>query len=239
MFVALNALKKSDDLCKVIGPLKGGTLVCGSIDYTNELDRLALCKLVCCCKDEPKKQVCVDNVLWSTDDLLGGKSYYKAEVPYLKQAPIMSKNDKARATRNPYHPKGSRVPDVVVVQDSSLPPTLDNIQKVYEIKFPPDRYTDDIADGIDQDGMTQYEAYKKLARGKIDKEPMGPDNCNCDDDQKNKVLAKALAWQEEQESATATNSNTAGNVNAAAKAISVTAIIYLIVEYGWPLVFAF
>jgi hypothetical protein len=58
-------------------------------------------------------------------DASGQTTTIKAEVPYdmtkNPPAPIMSKNDPRRATRG--SPKGSRIPDVVVVHDGTKPPT--------------------------------------------------------------------------------------------------------------------
>jgi type VI secretion system secreted protein VgrG len=51
-------------------------------------------------------------------------------------APIMSNNDPTRPTHS--RPAGSKIPDVVLVNDPTKPPTQDNIRKIIEMKFPGD-----------------------------------------------------------------------------------------------------
>jgi hypothetical protein len=198
MFVALNALKKSADLCKVIGPLKGGTIVCGDLGYGDEVDRRALCALFCCCKNNGN-QKCVAKVLWAADKASGyTNGYFKAETPYDASGnPIMSKNEPTRPTRG--RSGGSRIPDVVVVQDPAFPPDQSNIEKVYEMKFPGDSYSTDTG----PDDMTQAQAYDKLFGNKIDtNDPMTEENCNCDknDSENQAVLDKAAAWEKNKDS---------------------------------------
>ncbi|WP_438019378.1 VRR-NUC domain-containing protein [Sorangium sp. So ce315] len=77
----------------------------------------------------------------------------------------MSKNDPRRATRS--SPKGSRIPDVVVVKDGTKPPTRDNIKEVIEIKFPSDK--------LDEE---QRREYTEIA-GKSRFEVLGPERCGC------------------------------------------------------------
>lgn len=214
-FIALNTLKMSDSLCKVIGSLAGFHAVCGSKDFSDELDRRALCELFCCCQ-EGGRQRCVADVLKQADAFRGYKGYYKQEVPYKDRAPVMSRNEPERATRS--RPAGSRIPDVVVVKDAFKPPTLDNIQKVYEMKFPGDTYSSEIG----PDDMTQSEAYRKLFEGKIDKEAMDAESCGCKEGDKDSVLQKASAWMAERERAISlvdrTNADTAKAVGALAGA---------------------
>ena len=204
-FIGLDMFKKSNELCQQIPELKnlqGIKLACGSDDFMNELDRKALCTLFCCCNQSGGKQNCVKDVLWQSDGFRGYKGHYKAEVPYLGGEPRMSRSEPERATRG--RPGGSRIPDVVVVKDGSKPPTLDNIQKVYEMKFPGDKYDDT---RIGPDKMTQQKAYKKIFQEKIDEDPMTAESCGCDDKDKLRenasVLQKASEWAAKRDEAIA------------------------------------
>lgn len=189
-FRALDMLKKSDSLCQVLPPI--GNEVCRSKGHMNEIDRRALCTLFCCCNKTHGWQACVKNVLWAADGANGYTGHYKAEVPYIDRQPQMSRNNPKRATRG--RPPGSRIPDVVVVKDGAKPPTLDNVQKAYEMKFPGDGYSNRKG----ADGLTQLEAYQELFEDKIDKDPMTTASCQCDDKDKAQenasVLQKADAW---------------------------------------------
>jgi type VI secretion system secreted protein VgrG len=119
-----------------------------------------LCDAMCLCKtarDVPNagpgpvkrgttgrnRQQCVADRLWAYDRALSNQSTIKAEVPYdMSQAPpvpIMSRNDPTRPTHS--RPAGSKIPDVVLVNDPTKPPTQNNIRKIIEMKFdgdPPD-----------------------------------------------------------------------------------------------------
>ncbi|WP_051443249.1 hypothetical protein [Curvibacter gracilis] len=198
-FRALDMLKKSDSLCQVLPPI--GNQACRSKDYMNEIDSRALCTLFCCCNKTGGRQACVKNVLWAADGANGYSGHYKAEVPYIDRQPQMSRNNPKRATRG--RPAGSRIPDVVVVKDGAKPPTLDNVQKAYEMKFPGDSYGNEIG----SDHMTQQEAYKDLFEDKIDEKPMTTQSCKCDDEDEAKenasVLQKARAWEAQRDQALA------------------------------------
>jgi len=222
-FVAMNMLIHSDDLCKVMGGVPGLGQQCGSNAFIDALDRLALCELFCCCEKakEPKNQQCVASVLMMADGFTNFNGRYKAEVPFLNGKPVMSTRQPARATKR--RPAGSRIPDVVVVKDPTLPPTQDNIQKVYEMKFPGDSWSNETG----PDGMTQQEAYQRLFGEKFEKEELTKKNCNCPDDDGEKktkeeakasVLGLASRWRWEQEKAimVPVNELTAGVVGAAA-----------------------
>ena len=131
----------------------------------------------------------------------------------------MSRNEPGRATRS--RPGGSRIPDVVVVKDPNLPPTVDNAQRVYEMKFPGDGFSSDLG----RDGLTQFEAYKDLFGDKFLKDPLTVENCKCkkdDDGEGESVLKKAEAWHAERERAISmtdrVNADTARAVGAAAGA---------------------
>jgi hypothetical protein len=137
------------------------------------------------------RQQCVSGRLKAADALSGNMSPYKAEVNYDMSreppAPIM---DSGIATRvhdylpgwiQKYWPGGLggytpgvgniRRPDVVVVRNSSLPPTQDNLKSVVEVKFPGDTFS-----------AAQRDAYERIA-GSADKvEEMAPDSCGCSED---------------------------------------------------------
>lgn len=91
----------------------------------------------------------------------------------------------------------------MVVKDGAKPPTLDNVQKAYEMKFPGDSYGTDTG----SDGLTQQEAYKDLFGNKIDEKPMTTQSCKCDDEDEAKenasVLQKADAWAVQRDQAMA------------------------------------
>lgn len=84
------------------------------------------------------------------------------------------------ATTNPPQPakvtpKGSRIPDVVIVKNVNLPPTQDNIQQIYEIKFPPDDWTEG------------QKADYGLIAGDAPVDKIGPDDCGCGSPPKEQV----------------------------------------------------
>jgi type VI secretion system secreted protein VgrG len=147
------------------------------------VESVVICQAICTCKDvrgangRRAAQACATTQLRAYDAALGGQSTIKAEVPYdmskTPPAPIMSKNHPGPTTG---HPKGSRIPDVVVLMDGAKPPTQDNIKKVIEIKFPPDELSGD-----------QRDAYPSIA-GSAPFEVWGPeDPCNCDDGVKDPI----------------------------------------------------
>ncbi|AVS76849.1 hypothetical protein C8246_12685 [Paracidovorax avenae] len=214
-FVALNSIKRSGQLCKAIGKLEGFDQVCGSQEFGDELDRRALCELFCCCLDSGR-QSCVAKVLKQADAFHGYKGYYKAEVPYKDREPVMSRRQPERATGS--RPGGSRIPDVVVVKDPNLPPTLGNIQKVYEMKFPGDSFSNVIG----RDGMTQLEAYENIFGDTLEKRAMDAQSCNCEERKKERILERADAYQKQREKAVSlvdrVNADTAAAVAAGASA---------------------
>ncbi|MCM5680545.1 VRR-NUC domain-containing protein [Schlegelella sp. S2-27] len=70
----------------------------------------------------------------------------------------------------PFEPGRGMVkrPDVIIVKDPTKPPTQDNIKKVVEIKFPPDKVSEE-----------QKDAYEVIA-GDAEVVTMTPDKCDCD-----------------------------------------------------------
>ena len=217
-FIALNRLKRSRDLCKAV-VLVGFNKVCGTRDFDNELDRRALCELFCCCMTGGLGQRCVAGVVMQADGFEGYRGYYKQEVPYLNRAPVMSRNEPVRPTRS--RPAGSRIPDVVVVKNPRLPPVLDNVQRVYEMKFPGDKFSSEFG----PDGMNQFQAYQEIFGEKFLKKALDAGSCACDSDGRNvneSVLNQATLWQANREKAISlaerVNKDTAAAVGAAAGA---------------------
>lgn len=218
-FIALNRIKRSGGLCQAIGKLEGFDQVCGSKAFDDELDRRALCELFCCCMDSGR-QACVENVLYKADGYNKFKGYFKPEVSYRDGAPIMSGGTRPwyPTPKFPKYPTGSRRPDVVVVKNPDLPPSLDNIQKVYEMKFPGDRYSN--VEG--PDGKTQWQAYQDLFGNEIDKEAMDAKSCNCEERKKERILERADVYQKARDQSISlvdqVNADTAKAVAAAAGA---------------------
>jgi hypothetical protein len=140
------------------------------------------------------KQSCVSNRLKQCDAQAGHQSIYKAEVNYdMTQRPPVPIMDKEAITqahdwlpgwirkywdtppenggRRPQFRAGEglvRRPDVVIVKDPAKPPTQENIKKIVEIKFPPDKRT-----------LTQKRAYGRIAGDENKVEFLGPQDCNC------------------------------------------------------------
>lgn len=138
-----------------------------------------LCNEMCKIKDEPgRKQDKIARKLWAMDDISGGNSTMKAEVPFNPNdgTPYMSQNNPRRATRNFYIP-GHRRPDVIITDGS--PPELENIRCVVEMKFKGDSSNA-------AEARARIEAYQDI---------FGRDNvaileegrtCICEDDDKNR-----------------------------------------------------
>jgi type VI secretion system secreted protein VgrG len=121
--------------------------------------------------------------LWAQDRALGNQSKIKAEVPYdmsqVPPAPIMSRNDPTRPTHS--RPGGSKIPDVVLVNDPTRPPTQDNIRKIIEMKFDNDR--------VDRDQLDEFE---KIA-GNAPVEVWTPETCGCGKEEPETVPVPAPA----------------------------------------------
>lgn len=165
----------------------------------NPVDKKVICKAICVCAREPDsgaqgqnlKQQCVSRNLREVDRSMDWKSPYKSEVNYdMRQsppAPIMRSDGPLEP--HPYlpgwinkywpggkdeYPAGSgmvRRPDVVIVNDGSLPPTQSNIKNVVEIKFPPQKKDTE-----------QDEDYQRIAGEHGSVVTMGPSDCDCSDD---------------------------------------------------------
>lgn len=170
-----------------------------------------LCTIFCCCKKHPiaKKgsdrrymQLCADAMLTSSD---ANKAGVLNSVPYdmgkNPPEPISRPNYKARTAQiykseesdadmygsDPIFLTGKvRIPDVVVLKDSKLPPIQDNIAKIYDFKFPGDRWRG-----------TQREDYQKI-QGKDgpDVEALDEESCKCakrDKDDSENMNVQAMA----------------------------------------------
>ncbi|RQZ75944.1 VRR-NUC domain-containing protein [Burkholderia glumae] len=173
-------------------------------------DRQALCSVICKCNAMPTigadgqklKQQCVSGRLKAADAIGDHQSPYKAEINYDMSrdppAPIMDSRIVTKAHDylpgwiQKYWPGGLdsytpgigniRRPDVVIVNDPSLPPTQDNLKSVVEIKFPPDR--------VDP---KQQDAYERIAGDPSKVATMGPGDCGCSDDKPNEAESSQSA----------------------------------------------
>lgn len=160
----------------------GGLLQPSLIVKASRLGVLAevqrICDAKCDCQATGQGQTCITKRLQLEDDLMGNTSTIKAEPPYDMSThpprPIMSKNNPKRTTRS--KPKGSRIPDAVVVSDGTAPPTQDKIKAVIEVKLGPDDWR-----------PGQQEAYEIIA-GRTDKLVMVDEsNCKCPEPKKEPV----------------------------------------------------
>lgn len=137
-----------------------------------------ICDAKCDCQAKGEGQTCITKRLQSEDDLMGNSSTIKAEPPYDMSthppSPIPSKNNRKRTTRS--KPKGSRIPDAVIVEDGTKPPTQNNIKAVIEVKL-----------GDDDWRKGQQEAYELIA-GRTDKLlVVDESNCKCPERKKEPV----------------------------------------------------
>src|SRR5690606_35663640 len=141
------------------------------------------------------KQRCASETLRNEDRASNWQSKFKVEVPYDmngkytegkgppgKPYPIMSKKHPTRPSSHwMYHVQKSggwerytqydvRIPDVVAVRDVLSPPIQDNIEKIYEMKFPGDQW-----------GKGQKHAYGRIlgAGRKMDLILLNTKTCGC------------------------------------------------------------
>lgn len=173
-------------------------------------DKAVLCKAICVCSTQPDtgkdgqnlKQQCVSRNLRTLDSSMGYLSPYKPEINYrMDTDPPQPITDSAIATKahdwlpgwiQKYWPGGSagytpntgmiRRPDVVIVNDPSLPPTQDNIKNVVEIKFPPDTAS-----------REQMDAYEQIAGDPGKVVTMGPKDCDCSDEPQEQGLSSKVS----------------------------------------------
>ncbi|HRI65260.1 MAG TPA: type VI secretion system tip protein TssI/VgrG [Polyangium sp.] len=162
-----------------------GWIGSGAVPPTGTMtDDAVLCRFICDC-DAAKgadgqrraSQVCLTNRLRAYDAALGGKSKMKAEVPYdMTQnppVPIMSRNEPSRPTTG--SPRGSKVPDIIVVKDPSTSPTHDNIERIIEVKFGKDRLSEE-----------QRNRYRQIGGPSAPVEVFTPETCGCGEREKEK-----------------------------------------------------
>ncbi len=145
-------------------------------------EKPVICDAMCFCKSArdlpdgtrrttgPGRQDCVAKRLWAYDAALSNQSTIKAEVPYDMDldppAPIMDTINPMRPRHD--KPARSKVPDVVLVIDPTLPPVQSNIRKIIEIKF----------DG-DKRPKRQIEDFEKIAGLGTPVETWTPETCGC------------------------------------------------------------
>lgn len=177
-------------------------------------DKKVLCSAICYCSATPNvsrdgrslKQACVAQRLGELDEILQGRSPYKAEVSYdmtkNPPQPIMDSQTggnphgwipgwiKKYWDEDPEHPpfkpgRGMiRRPDVVIVKDSGHPPIQDNIKQIVEMKFPPDAPDD-----------RQTKAYAAIAGSDHHVVAMKPTDCDCSqENQTSKVPVEHIGW---------------------------------------------
>lgn len=177
-------------------------------------DRKVLCSAICYCSGTPNisqdgrnlKQGCVAQRLGELDEILQGRSPYRAEVSYdMTKRPPQPILDSQTGTsphgwipgwinkywnEDPEHPpfkagKGMiRRPDVVIVKDASKPPTQDNIKQVVEMKFPPD-----------PPKVEQAQDYANIAGNKNKVVEMTSTECDCSqENQQSNVPVAQLGW---------------------------------------------
>jgi hypothetical protein len=159
-----------------------------------------VCLLVCCCNKFPMKpkknllrQLCVDRLMAAKETekrgILPGVPFDMRKNPpqtfggtdawgdgkYVATIAKCVKIVKDEDGSN-YRSRRVRVPDVVVLNDPNGPVTQDNIAKIYEIKFPTDRW-----------GKKQREDYERIASsdkniGKQKVEELNVKECMCVDE---------------------------------------------------------
>ncbi len=150
-----------------------------------------ICKLICACNEAPTigaegaklKQLCVSTGLKALDDAANNKTTIKPEINYdmtkSPPAPLMSRTNPTRGTDYlpgrigdipGFKPNTGMIrrPDVVVVNNPNLPPTQDNLKGVFEIKFPPDKWSDG-----------QKRDYEKIAGPNAEVTELSPEACGC------------------------------------------------------------
>ena len=160
---AVNAVLKAGKVCDAFGNLPGFNVACGSREFMHLLHKKMLCELFCCCKDAGK-QACVDKVLKEAD--ADGSSYYKQPTHDIDNNPTQQSSS------------GSRKPDVVTVKEPGFLSFLSNIEDVFEMKFPGDRYRSKVGG----DGMSQLESYKQRYGKKFEGGDINVDTCDCNND---------------------------------------------------------
>jgi type VI secretion system secreted protein VgrG len=113
---------------------------------------------------------------------LSNQSTIKAEVPYDMSldppAPFMDPINPMRPIHS--RPPGSRIPDVVLVKDETVPPVQSNIRKIIEIKF----------DG-DPEDRAQTAIFKRIGGPGVPVETWTPKTCECGEEEPDRAPARA------------------------------------------------
>lgn len=167
-----------------------------------ESDRETLCTVMCCCLEHPSlgvrdrrlMQNCVANTLRAANDQMGGRSRYKPEVMYdMTHSPPRPKDEWYRAAG--VEPEGGyswfnrrRSADVVVTTQGDLPPTQENIARLYEMKFPGDR-----------PGQGQYADLQEIAGDEDRFVELTPERCGCASQQRRQRVRNLLEGYEQQQ----------------------------------------
>ena len=200
-------------------------------------------------------QSCVDSVFSSADQALDYKSRYKSEISYVMNpiaspgvpVPLMSQTSgnptkptdywqgRAREQLGDGWIQGTgmvRRPDITVVKDPCLPPTMSNIERVVEMKF-----------GADPNDPQQNLAYTRIAGGPGNYSVMragapaqeGEQQCDCDDEGVKRLVTAPSRQAQEDAERRAQNLRTAGKVVAAGGiAAGITAALSAAAEAAGP-----
>lgn len=155
-------------------------------------DKKILCSAMCKCDKTPTiaadgkrlKQNCVAASFKALNGVLGN-SNYKQEINYnmTTQPPTPIMDSTIRTLAHKYLPgyiekhmpgfvaKTGQIrrPDIVIVHDSTKPPTQNNIKQIVEMKFPPDTLSE-----------PQRAAYQQIAGDKTKLETLEPSDCDCE-----------------------------------------------------------
>ncbi len=154
-------------------------------------EKPVICDAMCFCKSARNlpdgtrgktgrnRQQCVADRLWAYDDRMSNQSTIKAEVPYNMSfdppAPIMDTSNPMRPVRD--RPIGSKIPDVVLVKDPTMPPVQGNIRKIIEMKFDGDKRL-----------PGQLDDFKTIVGNGPLVETWTPETCGCGKKEREQVL---------------------------------------------------
>jgi hypothetical protein len=153
----------------------------------------ALCEIICHCEKNPtpskKKgrsghQQCMEDKLTELDELVGGNSPMKPEVPYnmLTNPPspiskhwMFHEHLKPKRSGLSTYTKGDvRVPDVVLLKQPGAPATQGNLRAVVEVKFGNDPWDS-------EDMRARRIDYANIAGPDAPYIELDPKKCNCQD----------------------------------------------------------
>lgn len=166
-------------------------------------DQRMLCAVYCCCNVNPVpsasgqggRDTCASQTIAAAEGMMGHDSRFKSQVSFNMRtnppSPVMQRglfggatteqlpwgrhaqNRIAQELGRPYEPYDARRPDIVIVNDPSRPPTLDNINRVVDFDF---------AHSLDE---RQLEAYTILGN----QAPLVLDSgtCDCSNDEETRA----------------------------------------------------